>query len=369
VGTLTVEHVQDLLDQSRGPGLLLSCYADVSVAEGFKSHWRGHFKTAAREIRESLAGDHQARLEFDRNLEAVHRALEESREAHARGLAVFAADQRGFLRSFPLRSPIENQLIIHDLPYVVPLLEVLLQMREYLVVLADTHRGQLLSAASDGTIRVLATLDEAVPPRERSAHRDYQILHFQKELLEAIEKSWAAQPFDGILLLGEHETVEHLRNRLSSRLSDHVVHVAGCDWLDAPVDVGRELQKLLGDLHGKAEASVRGELQARAAQRRAVALGRAEVLDALQSGKVSPKGHGRLILGKDPKEAVARCTSCRWLSLDAQATCQRCQAACVQGSLWEELLFFALRHDLSVSFLQGDEVLERNGGAAVLLTG
>jgi hypothetical protein len=369
MATLSLESVQELLDQSRGPGLMLSYYADVSVAEGFKSHWRGHFKTATQEFRETLANDHQARLEFDRNVEAARRILEATLEPEGRGLAVFSSEQRKFLRSFPLRVPVENQLVIHELPYVVPLLEVLVEDCEYLVVLADTHRGQLWSTTCTAAIRPLATLDEAVPPRERSTHRDDHLLHFQKELVQVIEKAWAAQTFAGILLLGEKEAIEHLRKRLPPRLSAQVVHEAACNWLDIRLDLSAELRTLIAEVRRQQGVRIQRDLHERLEERRAIAVGRKEVLDALQTGKVGPQGHGRLILGKDPKEAVARCIACRFLSLEAPATCPRCQAVCVQGSLWEELLFFALRHHLLITFLKADETLRRMGGAAALLSG
>src|SRR5271157_3157643 len=76
MATLTREHIQVLLDQPGGRGMVVSCYADTSVAEGFKAHWLQPFKTEAGRIRQLMAGDHQARLEFERDLEAIRRALE-----------------------------------------------------------------------------------------------------------------------------------------------------------------------------------------------------------------------------------------------------------------------------------------------------
>ena len=68
--------IQVLLDQPQGQGMLVSCYADTSVSEGFSSHWLQPFKTEASRIRQQFADDHQARLKFEGNLDIIRRALE-----------------------------------------------------------------------------------------------------------------------------------------------------------------------------------------------------------------------------------------------------------------------------------------------------
>ena len=50
-----------MLDQPKGQGMVVSCYADTSVSEGFASHWLQPFKTEAGRIRQLLADDHRTR--------------------------------------------------------------------------------------------------------------------------------------------------------------------------------------------------------------------------------------------------------------------------------------------------------------------
>ena len=140
MAALTREHIQVLLDQPGGRGMVVSCYADTSVAEGFQAHWLQPFKTEASRIRQLLAEDHQARLEFERDLEAIRRALESPEARQARGMAVFSAAARDFFLALPSEVPFENRLVVGDEPYVVPLVEAYLREQGYLVILADTHR-------------------------------------------------------------------------------------------------------------------------------------------------------------------------------------------------------------------------------------
>ncbi len=376
---LTPADLQALLDCPKGRGLMVSCYADTSVAEGFHSHWLGHFKTEVRNIKQRLVGDHAVGAEFERNVETIRRTLESLQARQARGMAVFSAAERGFFRSFALDTPVENRLVVHPEPYLVPLLELLCRQREYLAVLTDTHRARLY-AASAGGARLLQEIEQAIPKKQHSAgerwgkqqatiarHREDHILHYQKQLAHRVEKVWAEHAFQGILLLGEHEIVEHFRHRLPPRLAAQVVREAPYDWKSRQPEVTDEVRTVLDDSVRAHERQLVDELVSRLEQGRAAAAGPSEVVEALQAGTVAPKGHGYLMLGPDPGETVARCTACRFLSVDMPAACPRCQAPCLEGNLWEEMLLFALRHDLAVHFAPADALPARCRGLAAAL--
>jgi hypothetical protein len=226
---LTFASLQPLLDQFKGDGLTVSCYADLSTPPGLAARWPGPFKAKAAAIKEMLADDAPAWRLFETNFQAIGRAVEGADVRHARGMAVFAALQRAFFLSFTLDASVEDVLVVHEAPYLVPLLRVLCRQREYLVVLTDTHRGRLY-AATPGGVWLLQEIEEAVPSRQHSAgerwgkeqatiarHRADRILHYQKDLLELVEKAWAEHPFQGLVLLGEHEILEHFRKRLPPR--------------------------------------------------------------------------------------------------------------------------------------------------------
>ena len=63
---LTQDAIRVLLDHPKGEGMIVSCYADTSVTEGFVSLWSQHLKNEASAIEQRLAPDHQARAHFAR---------------------------------------------------------------------------------------------------------------------------------------------------------------------------------------------------------------------------------------------------------------------------------------------------------------
>jgi hypothetical protein len=371
--------VQPLLDQFRGEGLMVSCYADLWATPGAGPRWPGPFKSRAAAVKEMLADDPGAWRQFEDNFEAIGRALEGPDARHARGMAVFSARQRGFFDCLPLDVPVENELVDHEAPYLVPLLQTLCRQRDYLVVLTNTHRGRLY-AATRGGVRLLHEIERAVPSRQRSAgerwgkeqatiarHRADCILHYQKELVELIDRTWAEHAFGGIVLLGEHEVVEHVRKRLPPRLAEQVVHEAAHAWTARPLAVDPAARAALAGLGQAEERRLLDGLEERRQRGSPVAVGPRAVVDALQAGRVGPRGHGYLVLVRDPREAVARCTACRSLFADMPAACPRCQAPCVDANLWEEILLLAMRHDVAVHCVKTNDFLARCGGAVAVL--
>ncbi len=374
MAALVTNDIQVLLDQPKGQGMLVSCYADTSVSGGFSYDWLQHFKTEASQIRQRLADDHQAGIEFEHNVEVIRRSLESTEARRARGMAVFSAAARGFLLALPSELPYENRLVVSDEPYMVPLLEADFRRRGYLVVMVDTHRARWYAAGPGGS-RSLGEIDESVPKKQHSAgerwgkqqatierHRKDHVLHFHKELAERVEKAWDQYRYQGIVLLGQHEIVEQFRNLLPRRLTEHVVREAPHDWTEDQAKIDDEIRVLLATIETADEVRVLAELDRRLIEATAVVTGPQEAIDALRNGQVAA-----LILGPDPGTEVSCCTGCNSRFALPRTECPYCHARCHKGNLWQELLAFAVNHEVWVHRVRPSDTLSRHGGVAALL--
>jgi hypothetical protein len=366
--------VHILLCQSKGQGMTVSCYADTSVSEGFEPLWLQPFKTEVSLIRQHLSDDHQARLEFERNVEAIHRALESPGTRQAKGMAVFSAAGRGFLLALPASVPYDNRLIVDEEAYVVPLIEAGCRERASVIVLTDTHHAVWYAAGPGGT-RPLGEIDEAVPRKQHSAgecwgkqqatierHRKDHILHFQKELAQKVTEAWSKYAYKGIILLGEREVLEQFRNLLPARLAARVVHEAPHAWTGKQAEIDEEVRAVLERALADEESRVLLELDRRLHEATAVAAGPQEVIDALRDGQVSA-----LIIGPDTGAAASHCTGCHALFASPHAGCPYCNAPCRTENLWQQVLALAIRHDIWVHRVQPSTSLASHGGIAALL--
>jgi protein required for attachment to host cells len=292
---------------------------------------------------------------------------------------VFSSTRRGLFRSVPLDAPVPAELVYDRSPYLVPLLAAALRRREYLAVHTDSHRARLY-AATPGGGRLIEELDAEVPRKQHSAgerwglgqatiarHHDEAVHHYVKELAHRLERAWAGGAYAGLLLFGPPPTLEHVRKALPARLRARVERETPEAWSDRPAEVEAAVREATLRVCAQDEARGLEGLWDRLATGRAVAIGPAAALDALQGGQLQPGGHGYLVLGPDPRETVGRCTRCHALVIDAPPACPRCQRACRLASLWEEVLLMALRHGVAVRFVDDPEKLAPYGGIVAAL--
>lgn len=374
MAALTREHIQVLLDQPGGRGMVISCYADISVAEGFQAHWLQPFKIEASRIRQLFAEDHRSRLEFERDLEAIRQALESPEARQARGMAVFSAAARDFFLALLSEVPFENRLVVDDELYVVPLVEAYLREQGYLVILADTHRAALYGAGPGGS-RLLDAIDEFVPKKQHSAgerwgkqqatierHRKDHILHFHKELARRVEQAWDEHPYQGMILLGQREVLEQFRSLLPQRLADRVVHEAPHAWTEGHAEIDAKVRAVLVAAQAAQERSILDQLKSRFEEGCGIAAGPQEVIKALRNGQVS-----ELILGPDPGAIASRCDGCRSLFANKRGTCPYCGVPCRACNLWQEVLALAMGHGVWVNLIKTFAEVAPHGGIAALL--
>jgi protein required for attachment to host cells len=370
----TPKDYQVLLDHPRGAGMVVSCYADTSVADGFEPHWRQRLKAEATRIRGLLAGEPAALGEFERQLESIRRALESDEARHARGMAVFAVAGWDEVVAIPSDEPFEGRVVVDEVPYVLPLLVAEYRRREYLAVMTDTHRGRLYAAAP-GAERLLDELDESGPKKDGSSgqrreeqqadtarHREDQLLHYQKELAEHIERAWAAGHYQGIILLGEHEVLENLRRHLPKRLAERVVHEAPHSWTGRQPEIHEQVRGVVDAAIAGCRERLMEEIGRRIGEGYAVAVGPQEVIATLANNQVV-----ELVMGPDPGEVASLCTGCGSLFAAEESACPYCKAPCARASLWQEIASRAARQGVAVHFVPADAGPAVPGGVAALL--
>jgi peptide subunit release factor 1 (eRF1) len=374
--TLSQRDVQVLLDHPRGEGMVVTCYADTSVVQGFDPHWLGHFKSEASRVRQALAGNDDARDEFERNLKVIRNAFETPEARRAHGLAVFSSVAKGLFRSFELAVPVQHRLVVDEEMYLVPLIEALERGRECLVVLTDSHHGRIY-VSTPSTTRLLREIEEIVPKQRRSSgqrrgkerglaierHRQDAILHYHKDLAHELEQAWNRSRFRGIVLLGHHDAVSQFRNRMPVQLASHVFHEGPQSWNGDRSAINSIVQSAITKAIEAHDQRTLAEITGRLAEGHAATAGPQEVLDALRNGRVS-----YVVLGPDPGQLASHCPACGWTYAAAKEVCSFCRSRCEKANLWQQILSLALRHDVSVHFVKMVPELSDRGGVAAALT-
>lgn len=374
---LTPQVIEQLHNATCSPGLILTCYADLSVQDGMHRPGIGVVKHAASLIKQSIPDNLKDQKEFEKNYDAVLKTLENPEFHHSSAIAIFSANQRDQFEIIPLGIPIRSDLIYHEEPYLVPLLQTFfLQQRRYLVLAFDNNHARLFLADFTG-IQPVKEWQSDVPPKQHSSgerggwsqpgiahHREALLNRYEQEIVVQLTKSLQAYPTIELILLGHEVAVNQLKHRLPNPLRDRVVQTGTCNHLESETSLRKAIHELIKKQNGIDIKSRVDELKKRQGGTEGFAKGAGEVLQALDDGKLGQKGC--LLLGPDPREAVVRCSSCRYLTLDNIQTCPRCGSGCKSCNLWEEFLLRALRHDWNVICIEHPDTLAGEGGVALL---
>ena len=375
---VTHDAIQVLLDHPRGEGMIVSCYANTSATEGFLSLWSQRLKNEASAIEQRFANDHQAQARFAKDLAIIRHALEEPTSQRAHGVALFSAAERGVFRVFPLGVSVKDRLVLDEAPYLVPLLEAMHRQRRYLLVLTDSHRGCLYEAAW-GHTHLLRQIEEDIPRRQKSAgelwgkqqatiarHREDHLRHYRKELVSAIADAWPDAPFRGLILLGDHKTTAALHTIWPSAFTDRVVHTGPHRWARKGPNLDAKVRDVLDEVLRAHDARLKEEIERRLREHYLVAAGPQEVINALRNGQVGYPGY--VVLESDRGEMVARCTRCESVFTTMPETCPFCEGTCEKVNLWQEILLFAARHNITAHTVESHAELSRHGGVAAALS-
>jgi peptide subunit release factor 1 (eRF1) len=371
----TVKDAQWLSDHARGEGLVVSCYADTSVSSGVRPLWRENLKNEVRRIDERISGDPVAHAEFHRAIAAVERALSTRRTVSARGMAVFAA--RNMVHAYALASPMPNRLVVDEEPYLVPLLELLHRQRRYLVVHTDARRGRLYTCVP-GELRMIEEIEEPVPKRMRAAgelwgkqqatiarHREDHVAHYLKQLAREMQRAWPEEHYDGVVLLGEHETLERLRGYLPDELRASVVGEAPHAWAGRQVPLASKVEAVHAQALREEERQLFGDIKRRLMEEHHIAVGPQAVIDAMNSDQVGYTG--RVVMESDRGEVGSRCTSCHTLLARDVAECPSCHATCERTNLWQAIALLASGKHIGVHFVESGHGLDKCAGVVALL--
>ena len=192
------------------------------------------------------------------------------------------------------------------------------------------------------------------------------MLHYRKELATAIEQAWPDAPFRGIVLMGEHETLEALRSDLPSTLAAQIVHTGPFSWRHPDRTLEATVEGVIEEAFRAHDAWLLAEFQRRLHEHYLIAAGPQEVINALRNGQVGYPGF--LILEPDRGDMAARCTRCESVFATPHVTCPFCQGACVKVNLWQEILLFAARHDITAHTVESHPGLAQHGGVAAVLS-
>lgn len=376
---ITRHQLEVLLDTPSRRDYVVSAFADLRVKDGFRHFVETHQKNQLREAHEALS-ETEAREVLDANFEPVMRAVAAVDPA-ARGLVVYSGAARGLFHAVPLDFHVENQLVIDEEPFVLPLLERWFGVPSYLIAVIDSRNLHLFEAHS-GVAEKVDKKEREIPEMQRAKPRMTYQKRFSKsfdENLLALDqdpflKESAAQvaehyggntAFSGLILLGPTEYTAALKRLLPKQIQNEVVEQHSQSMTSRPDEVIDDVQRAIEQWRADREKELMHELEQRWKEKRLVANGPTEVLDALQQGRVT-----QIIFGTRRDFGGAQCWDCEYRFGTPVGQCPYCNGETRIDNAGQKILQMALRHRIPVYlFPRGlkDDPLAEAGGICALL--
>jgi protein required for attachment to host cells len=378
---ITRSEIEILLDTPDRRDYVVSAFADLTVKDGFNNYVDIHLRNQARAAGDAL-GRAGARKALDSNLDAVRRAVA-AQDGSAKGVAVFVSVARGLHHVVPLDFPVDNQLVLDEDPYVLPLLERWFGEPIYLIALVDSDEAHLFEAHAGGVVDPVEDVERADAgerierdkPRftykKRFAQTRHEFLQeteddkFLQDVAGTIDRHFRGGPFTGLILLGQPHLLGPLGRLLHKETQAAVVEEAQQAMTMRADDLADDVARVVGRWHAERDRQVLAELAQRWKEGHLVADGPTDVLDALQQGRAT-----QVVIGPRRDLGGARCADCGYRLGAPVGKCPYCQGDCRTVNAVQEILRMALRHRTPVHLFRRNlpnDPLANAGGVSALL--
>jgi peptide subunit release factor 1 (eRF1) len=345
-----------LRERALPPGGVLSAYLPTPPVQVMGQKYLVRFREECKAIREELqAAERKERQAFETTAARIEEYLTGMPVPRHPGLAVFAAEERGYLYAAPLPERPATVVAWSDQPLLMPLEQVLDDHERVAVVLADRRQARLFTMYL-GAIeerREFGSDDPGVSNISGIAgnHARHYREHVNRHLrrtAHAAQELLRTQPFDRLILGGpedvsgmlKDELPRPLRARFAGTLSIGL-DASDAQVLDAALQVAEEIER-------RTELEMVEELIQRGSEPRA-ALGLEPTLAAVSDQRVQ-----HLFIVRDFAAAGSECPTCGRL-VAGQDRCPACGAEPVRlPDLSERLVDRALEQAAQVEVISGE---------------
>ena len=194
--------------------------------------------------------------------------------------------------------------------------------------------------------------------------RRNELVHYSKDVVEALERLVKESGAERIVLLGSQEALGELESALPEALRDKVVGRETAVDLAAPpeelIEVAREMSV---EEERREEQELWERVRSEGLAGGLAAFGPKEVLAALQEGRVDA-----VLVGRDARIRGMRCRDCELLAAAKPQQCPACKSSSVfEVDLVDEIVSLAERTSADVEFTDTFAALDDAGGVAALL--
>lgn len=291
------------------------------------------------------------------------------------GVALFSCSATQTFLTYPSIIPYENEFILGTLPTLKPLVRLISQYQNTLVVMVDTESARLLEISLEGLGTELS-IESYVPGRHDQggwAQRRYQrhikdhMDKHHKEVAEQLTTLFDSGDWKRIVLIGQDRILSNFKHFLPERVRTHIADTFSAELTE---DRSKLLKKIFDRLFLKEKEEMSQkirELRERTPHGGLATFGLSPTLEALNQGQIQT-----LFLLNSFTLKGGKCLSCGILTPVTEGNqlslpCPLCKGKIKIVPLEEEMIRLVLRQDGEVKWIDEDPILKEFEGVGASL--
>jgi peptide subunit release factor 1 (eRF1) len=299
--------------------------------------------------------------------------ISQARDADAHGVALFACPVLGLREVIPVRSPLENAVVLADRPFLRPLAAAAGETPATVVVFIDAESARLIPVLDAGPGEEVRLESDVPGHHRRGGWAQLALGHYQRHIeerrgrhLEAVAEALGRlveeQGLERIVIAGTPDSAGAFRRALTSTVAARVAGIVSGRRDEAASELVARADALVGRVEAReVDAAVDG-LLTEAAKGGQAAASLEGVLEAVGRGAVD-----RLYLLRDFRERGRACTACAALQPGDAAACRVCRQATASVELGEAMVARTIAAGGAVTLVDVHAALGAVGGVAARL--
>jgi peptide chain release factor subunit 1 len=377
---IRAEQVEELVAFEGEGYLTTSCYLNTDGSRFSAKDVDRALRELIREARENLAAREGVPREVVGSVEADLEKVREHVELHFerkghKGLALFSCSSRGLWRAFPLPSPVPNEVVLDETPYIRPLSSLLDEYSRFCVVIVDREKARLFEVYL-GEIEETSGVLSDTPKRVRAGgwygleekrihrHVEGQVNRHYKEVAEHTFHHFRLHRFDLLALGGQRDALREFEGFLHAYMQGRIAGRFEAHIQTPPQEVLRLVREIEERVEREGEQALMERVVTDYRKGGLAVLGLEPTLDALHRGAVHT-----LLVDSEWRSTGSRCGDCARLTAQ-ESSCPSCGGSTLHplSRLGEEAIELAVHQGSRVEHVYslGDELRKHGGLAAVL---
>ncbi len=262
---------------------------------------------------------------FDENVKIIWKHLEKQ-PLESGSLCLFSCWALDFFKAVALPVEIKDGIFIDSSPFIRPLAEFQDEYENVAVVVADNKKASVY-VVSSGVSESEETIKGNVKNHVRKGgwsqqryerRRDKQLLHYARDIIEALERLGKQEAFRRIMLVGSKETLRVIRENLPAQFEDMVMQKA-VDLSRGEGALNEDIQELCEQRERFSEQRLWDRIRAEYLRGGLGIVGLSDVLNAVRAGRVES-----MIVDRSYTPKGRRCRKCETLALGVGESCPSC---------------------------------------------